>query len=70
MIDRKSFDKEIALQAQRNGAEINTRSSIISVNFEENQFKVKIQGGKLFGSKFFVDARGVGTLVNKGKRAT
>jgi digeranylgeranylglycerophospholipid reductase len=68
VIDRRSFDKEIALQAQKSGAEINTRSSIISVVFEENQFKVKIQGGKVFGSKFFVDARGVGTLVNKGKR--
>ncbi len=68
VIDRRSFDKEIALQAQKSGAEINTRSSIISVLFEENQFKVKIQGGKVFGSKFFVDARGVGTLVNKGKR--
>ncbi|HKU84019.1 MAG TPA: NAD(P)/FAD-dependent oxidoreductase [Candidatus Nitrosocosmicus sp.] len=68
VIDRRSFDKEIALQAQRNGAEINTRSSIISVCFEENQFKVKIKGGKVFGSKFFVDARGVGRLVNKGKR--
>jgi digeranylgeranylglycerophospholipid reductase len=68
VIDRRSFDKELALQAQKSGAEINTRSSIISVSFEENQFKVKIQGGKLFGSKFFVDARGVGMLVNKGKR--
>ena len=68
VIDRRSFDKELAFQAQKNGAEINTRSSIISVNFEESQFKVKIQGGKVFVSKFFVDARGVGTLVNKGKR--
>ncbi|WP_458743210.1 NAD(P)/FAD-dependent oxidoreductase [Candidatus Nitrosocosmicus sp. T] len=68
VIDRRSFDKEIAFQAQKNGAEINTRSSIISVSFEDGRFKVKIQGGKVFVSKFFVDARGVGTLVNKGKR--
>lgn len=68
VIDRRSFDKEIAFQAQKNGAEINTRSSIISVSFEQDRFKVKIQGGKVFVSKFFVDARGVGTLVNKGKR--
>jgi flavin-dependent dehydrogenase len=68
VIDRRSFDKEIALQAQKNGAEINTRSSIVSVSFKENQFQVKIQGGKVFNAKFFVDARGVGTLVNKGKR--
>jgi digeranylgeranylglycerophospholipid reductase len=68
VIDRRSFDKEIAFQAQKNGAEINTRSSIISVSFEDGRFKVKIQGGKVFVSKFFIDARGVGTLVNKGKR--
>ena len=68
VIDRRSFDKEIAFQAQKNGAEINTRSSIISVSIEEGRFKVKIQGGKVFVGKFFVDARGVGTLVNKGKR--
>jgi digeranylgeranylglycerophospholipid reductase len=68
VIDRRSFDKEVAFQAQKNGAEINTRSSIISVSIEEGQFKVKIQGGKVFVGKFFVDARGVGTLVNKGKR--
>jgi digeranylgeranylglycerophospholipid reductase len=68
VIDRRSFDKEIAFQAQKNGAEINTRSSIISVCFEDGRFKVKIQGGKVFVSKFFIDARGVGTLVNKGKR--
>lgn len=68
VIDRRSFDKEIAFQAQKNGAEISTRSSIISVSIEESRFKVKIQGGKVFVGKFFVDARGVGTLVNKGKR--
>lgn len=68
VIDRRSFDKEIAFQAQKSGAEINTKSSIISVSFEDGRFKVKIQGGKVFVSKFFVDARGVGTLVNKGKR--
>ena len=68
VIDRRSFDKEIAFQAQKSGAEINTRSSIISASFEKGRFKVKIQGGKVFVSKFFVDARGVGTLVNKGKR--
>jgi len=60
VIDRRSFDKEIALQAQKNGAEINTRSNIVSVILEENQFKVKIQGGNVLGRKFFVDAVGVG----------
>ena len=48
VIDRRSFDKEIALQAQKGGAEINTRSSIISVNFEENQFKDQRSKGERF----------------------
>lgn len=68
VIDRRSFDKELAFQAQSKGAEINTRSSITSVSFSDNIFYVKIMGGKVFTSKFFVDARGVGTLVNKGQR--
>lgn len=68
VIDRRSFDKEIAFQAQSRGAEINTRSSIIGTLYENNAFKIKIKGGTVYKSKYFIDARGVGTLVNKGLR--
>lgn len=68
VIDRRSFDKEIAFQAQSHGAEINTNSLIVGIAYEDNSFKVKIKGGTIYKSKYFVDARGVGTLVNKGLR--
>ncbi|GKS61595.1 hypothetical protein YTPLAS21_10530 [Candidatus Nitrosocosmicus sp.] len=68
VIDRRSFDKEIAFQAQAHGAEINTSRSIISTVYENNLFKVKVKGGDIYRSKYFVDARGVGTLVNRGLR--
>lgn len=68
VIDRRSFDKEIAFQAQSHGAEIHTSRLIVGTVYEDNWFKVKIKGGQVYKSKYFVDARGVGTLVNKGIR--
>ncbi len=68
VIDRRSFDKELAFQAQLNGAEICTKSSITSVNFSDNLFKVKISSGKIFKSIFFVEARGVGHVIKSGRR--
>lgn len=68
VIDRRSFDKEIAFQAQTRGAEINTRSSIIGMVYENNLFKIKIKGGAIYSSKYFIDARGVSILVNRGLR--
>ena len=46
------FDKELAFQAQSSGAEINTKSSITSVNFVDNLFSIKLSSGKIFKSKF------------------
>lgn len=69
VIDRRSFDKELAFQAQSSGAEINTSSAVLKNTFEDGVFKVKIKGGVDLYGKYFVDARGVGTLVNKGKRS-
>ncbi len=34
-----------------------TKSSITSVNFEENLFNIKLNSGKIFESKFFVEAQ-------------
>jgi digeranylgeranylglycerophospholipid reductase len=68
VIDRRSFDKELAFQAQSAGAEIHTKSSIASVDFDEGFFNVKIGTGKIFRSRFFVEARGVNTVIKKGFR--
>lgn len=68
VIDRRSFDKELAFQAQSHGAEISTKSSITSVSFIDNLFDVKTSSGKVFKSKFFVEARGVGHVIKRGLR--
>ena len=68
VIDRRSFDKELALQAQTSGAEIITKSSITSVSYSDDIYNVKISSGKIFKSKFFVEARGIGHIIKNGYR--
>jgi len=70
-LDRRLLDKQVALQAQRMGAEIRTRSSVRSVH--ENQpalghsqtdfFQtIKTSDGD-FSCRFFIDARGVASVI-------
>ncbi len=68
VIDRRSFDKELAFKAQSNGAEINTKSSITSVDYSDGIYNVKISSGKVFKSTFFVEARGVSRVIKSGYR--
>lgn len=68
VIDRRSFDKELAFQAQSNGAEINTKSSITSVGYSDGIYSVKTSSGKVFKSTFFVEARGVSHVIKSGYR--
>ncbi len=68
VIDRRSFDKELAFQAQSNGAEINTKSSITSVDYSNGIYNIKISSGKIFKSTFFVEARGVSHFIKNGYR--
>jgi geranylgeranyl reductase family protein len=63
VIDRRSFDKELAFQAQSKGAEISTKSYISSVSFNDGLFNVKLNSGKIFKSKFFIDARGISQAI-------
>ncbi len=66
VIDRRSFDKELAFQAQSGGAEINTNCSITSVNYADGFFNVALRSGKVIKSKFFVEARGIGHIIKEG----
>ena len=42
-----------------------TKSSITSVNFDDNFFNIKLNSGKTFKSKFFVEARGISQAIKE-----
>ena len=62
VLDRREFDKQIAHQAQTNGAEIRVRSSLRDV-FDDG---IKTSEGSL-KCKIVVDARGVSSLIQKDR---
>jgi len=69
-IDRRLLDKHVALQAKRNGVEIRTRCSVRSVSVHHDQQDsshiIKTSEGD-FSCKFFVDARGVASIIQKNR---
>ena len=62
VLDRREFDKQIAHQAQVNGAEIRVRSSLREI-FDDG---IKTSEGSL-KCKIVVDARGVSSLIQKDR---
>ena len=76
VLDRRLFDKQIAFQAQKMGAEIRVRSSVLSVSKNEGtddiyddkcSYIVKTSEGRL-SCKYFVDARGIGSLIHRNRQ--
>ena len=61
-VNRRELDKQIALQAQRNGAEIRVRTSFQKLTDDG----VKTSEGEV-KCKIVVDARGVSSLINKDR---
>src|ERR687894_1992955 len=66
VLDRRVFDKQIAYQAQKQGAEIRVKCSMRSLGKQDNRYLVKTSEGDL-SCKYFVDARGVGALINRNR---
>ena len=77
VLDRREFDKQIAFEAQDIGAEIRVRCSVRSVvehtntlasnNVNEGNFySISTSEGEM-KCKFFIDARGVGSIINKNR---
>lgn len=62
VLDRRDFDKQIARQAKKYGAEIRVRTSLKEINED----KVKTSEG-IMSCKILVDARGVSSLVGKDR---
>ncbi len=65
VLDRREFDKQIAHQAQANGADIQVRTSLQEITNEG----VRTSEGKI-NCKIVVDARGVSSLIQKDRTGT
>ncbi len=66
VLDRRAFDKQIAFQAQKNGAEIRVKCSMRSFGKEGSEYVVKTSEGD-FSSNFFVDARGIASIISRNR---
>jgi digeranylgeranylglycerophospholipid reductase len=69
VLDRRELDKQVAFQAQKLGSEIRTRSLVMSVNYDSSkkEFKIKTKDN-IYYSQFFIDARGITSLINNHTR--
>ena len=65
VLDRREFDKQIAHQAQVNGAEIRVKSSLREITKDS----VRTSDGEI-KCKVIVDARGVSSLIHRDRTGT
>ena len=65
VLDRREFDKQIAHQAQVNGAEIRVKSSLREITKDS----VRTSDGEI-KCKIIVDARGVSSLIHRDRTGT
>ena len=66
VLDRRSFDKQIAFQAQKKSAEIRVRCSMRSFGKEGSGYVVKTSEGDI-SCNFFVDARGIASIISRNR---
>ena len=66
VLDRRAFDKQIAFQAQKKGAEIRVKSSMRSLGKQGCEYVVKTSEGDL-SCNFFVDARGISSIIKRNR---
>jgi digeranylgeranylglycerophospholipid reductase len=66
VLDRRAFDKQIAFQAQKKGAEIRVKCSMRSFKKEGSAYVVKTSEGDL-SCNFFVDARGIASIISRNR---
>jgi geranylgeranyl reductase family protein len=76
VLDRRAFDKQVAFQAQKNGAEIRTKCSMHSIskknntdnnNSDSSYYIIKTSEG-LLRCNYFIDARGIGSLIRYNRQ--
>jgi geranylgeranyl reductase family protein len=66
VLDRRAFDKQIAFQAQKFGAEIKVKCAMRSFVKDDRGYSVKTSEGDL-GCKYFIDARGVASIISRNR---
>jgi geranylgeranyl reductase family protein len=66
VLNRRAFDKQIAFQAQNNGAEIRVKCSMRSIEKNGTGFDVKTSEGEI-SCEYFVDARGVASIISRNR---
>ncbi|HEX2471216.1 MAG TPA: NAD(P)/FAD-dependent oxidoreductase [Nitrososphaera sp.] len=66
VLDRRAFDKQIAFQAQKKGADIRVKCSMRSFGKEGSEYVVKTSEGDL-SCNFFVDARGIASIISRNR---
>jgi geranylgeranyl reductase family protein len=66
VLDRRAFDKQIAFQAQKNGAEIRVKCSMRSFAKDSLEYVVKTSEGSI-SCTYFVDARGVSSIIHRNR---
>ncbi|HJU60049.1 MAG TPA: NAD(P)/FAD-dependent oxidoreductase [Nitrososphaeraceae archaeon] len=69
VLDRRELDKQVAYQAQKFGSEIRTKSLVTSINYDsfKKEYIIKTKDD-IFYSEFFIDARGISSLINNSNR--
>ena len=64
VLDRRAFDKQIAFQAQKKGAEIRVKCSMRTIAKDSSEYVVKTSEGNI-SCTYFVDARGVSSIIHR-----
>jgi len=66
-IDRRAFDKQVAYQARRNGAEIWVKCSVKSFKEGDDKVIVETTNGNV-DCKIMIDARGCASIIEKNRK--
>jgi digeranylgeranylglycerophospholipid reductase len=66
VLDRRAFDKQIAFQAQKKGADIRVKCSMRLIAKEASKYVVKTSEGD-FSCNFFIDARGIASIISRNR---
>ena len=66
VLDRRAFDKQIAFQAQKLGAEIRVKCAMRSFRNDGSVYTIKTSEGDLT-CDYFIDARGVASIIARNR---